>query len=189
MVNWRKLHRKIAPLLFLPLAIAALTGIAYRLSRNWFQLSGESTEFLIALHTGRYLGDSLVPFYVLLVGLGLLGIIATGTTMLLKRSSDRDLRPLHRRMAIAAMLPLFVTAITGMGFQFGQSWWNWPQEATALLLRLHQGSYLGPVLKVWYVLGVGIALLILLATGIYLTGIGRRRRRPIAQDPTTPEQP
>jgi uncharacterized iron-regulated membrane protein len=189
MVNWRKLHRKIAPLLFLPLAIAALTGIAYRLSRNWFQLSGESTEFLIALHTGRYLGYGLVPFYVLLVGLGLMGIIATGTTMLLKRGADRDLRPLHRRMAIAAMLPLFVTAITGMGFQFGQSWWNWPQETTALLLRLHQGSYLGPVLRVWYVLGVGIALLILLATGIYLTGIGRRRRKPIAQDPTAPEQP
>jgi uncharacterized iron-regulated membrane protein len=176
MINWRKLHRKIAPLLFLPLVIAALTGIGYRLSRNWFQVSGEKAEFLIAIHTGRYLGYGLVPFYVMLVGLGLLGMIATGITMLLKRGSGRDLRPIHRRIAIVAMIPLLVTAITGMGFQFGQSWWNLPQETTALLLRLHQGSYLGPILRVWYVIGVGIALLILLATGIYLTGIGRRHQ-------------
>ena len=34
-MNFRKLHRKIAPILFLPLLLSALTGISYRIGRSW----------------------------------------------------------------------------------------------------------------------------------------------------------
>ncbi len=82
MINFRKLHRKSAPIVFIPLFLSALTGVAYRLGRDWFSLSGLSAGFLLSLHEGRFLGRPLVPVYVLLVGLGLLGMVVTGSTMI-----------------------------------------------------------------------------------------------------------
>ena len=71
-LNFRKYHRKIAPILFIPLLLSAFTGISYRISRTWFGISDDFGESILALHEGKFLGKPLVPFYVLLVGLGLL---------------------------------------------------------------------------------------------------------------------
>ena len=37
-LNWRKVHRFIAPILFLPLLLTTITGVAYRLGRSWFDI-------------------------------------------------------------------------------------------------------------------------------------------------------
>jgi len=80
----RQLHRRIAPIVLLPLLVTAATGITYRLSQDWFGIDNDRVSFLMTIHEGEYLGDFLEPIYVLLNGLGLLLMMATGTGMLLR---------------------------------------------------------------------------------------------------------
>ncbi|MDP5339546.1 MAG: PepSY domain-containing protein [Nodularia sp. (in: cyanobacteria)] len=182
MLNLRKLHRKIAPILFIPLLLSATTGIAYRIGRSWFGLSDEFGDFMMLFHEGRFLGKPLVPVYVLLLGLGLLGIIVSGLTMIKrKRQSSssqpqRDIRWLHRFLAPIAFLPLLVSSLTGISYRLGKVWFGLPQEQAAVLLKIHQGSYLGSTLKPLYVLLVGAGLISLLITGIQMSGIFRKHK-------------
>jgi uncharacterized iron-regulated membrane protein len=181
-MNLRKLHRKTAPIIFLPLFIAALTGIAYRLGYSWFNIPNEVADFLMVLHEGRYLGAPLVPVYVLLVGSGLLGLIATGLTLIQRKRTTsasppkRDWRWFHRGLAPIAFLPLIVSAFTGISYRIGKDWLGWSNDRAEIFLRIHQGSYLGPDLKPIYVLLVGIGLIGLLITGIQMSGIFRKLR-------------
>lgn len=181
----RKLHRQIAPILFLPLMVSTLTGISFRLGRSWFQIPHEVSNILLVIHQGEYLGQPLVPIYVLLVGTGALGLLTTGVTMLIQ-GQRRPSRPkrgftgrqIHRLVAPILCLPLFATATTGIAYRLGQNWFGLGQPQISLLLRIHQGSYLGPILRHFYVLFLGLGLLVLLTTGINMTGI-LRKRRPI----------
>ncbi|MDJ0697375.1 MAG: PepSY domain-containing protein [Mastigocoleus sp. MO_167.B18] len=91
----RKLHRTIAPIVLLPLLITVFTGVTYRISKDWFGLSRDQVHFLMVLHEGEYFGHKLESVYVLLNGLGLLWMLATGGAMLFqnlqkffKRSRD-----------------------------------------------------------------------------------------------------
>jgi hypothetical protein len=77
----RKLHRSLAPIVLLPLLITVTTGVTYRLSKDWFGLSRGPVHFLMSIHEGEYLGHTLEPFYVLLNGLGLVWMLATGGVM------------------------------------------------------------------------------------------------------------
>lgn len=107
-------------------------------------------------------------------------MIATGLTLLKRRSSPkakRDWRWTHRILAPIAFLPLIISAVTGIGYRLGQSWFGLPREQTGLLLRIHQGSYLGEQGRMVYVLLVGLGLLGLLLTGINLSGVLRRPAR------------
>ncbi len=184
-LQFRKLHRKIAPILFIPLFLTASTGVIYRVGRNWFGMSRDIGEFFLDIHQGEFLGDALSSIYVLLVGLGLIGLIVTGLTMIRLKQKKRqnpskkpgfDLRTTHRILAPLAFLPLTVSALTGIAYQLGKEWFRLPQETTRLLLRIHQGSYLGTTGKAVYVLFIGLALLGLLITGIEMTGIFRKHR-------------
>lgn len=80
-MKWRKLHRFIAPILFLPLLLTTITGVAYRVGRSWFGMSKDVGKILLSLHQGSFLGEELRTFYVLLDGLGLVGLIVTGIIM------------------------------------------------------------------------------------------------------------
>ena len=80
-LNPRSMHLFLAPVFSLPLIISALTGIAYRLGKAWFGLSAQQAKFFLNIHQGNYFGSSLRAFYVLLIGLGLLAILATGIQM------------------------------------------------------------------------------------------------------------
>ncbi|MEO1429866.1 MAG: PepSY domain-containing protein [Cyanobacteria bacterium J06633_8] len=80
----RKLHLTIAPVVILPLLITVSTGVVYRISKDWFGLSRNQVHFLMVIHEGEYLGKTLEPVYVLLNGLGLLWMLATGGAMLLQ---------------------------------------------------------------------------------------------------------
>ncbi|GAA6621675.1 PepSY domain-containing protein [Scytonema sp. NUACC26] len=183
-LNFRKIHRKIAPILFLPLLASALTGIAYRVGRYWFNIPNQVANFFMVIHQGEYLGQPLVPIYVLLVGLGLIGLIVTGLSMTKlfgtnrpsPKASKLNFRQVHRILAPIIFLPLTVSALTGILFRLGRNWFNLPSEQTALLLRIHQGSYLGPHLRVLYVVLIGLGLIAMLITGINMTGIFRKRR-------------
>ena len=77
----RKFHRIVAPIVFLPLFVTVITGVAYRLGRNWFGLSRDQAHILMAIHEAEYLGDNIKPFYVLLNGIGLMWMLVTGIVM------------------------------------------------------------------------------------------------------------
>lgn len=181
--SFRKVHRKIAPILFLPLLLSAVTGIVYRLGFSWFQMPPRWGGVLLSIHQGGYLGAPLRSIYVLLLGLGLLGLGVTGLTMLQRwRDRPRSLtaqgsaRRFHRVLAPLIVLPLIVSALSGVILRLSQSWFGVSGEPIRILLALHQGSYLGPILHPFYVLLVGAGLLFMLLSGINLTGIVHRRR-------------
>lgn len=180
-LNFRKIHRQAAPLVFIPLFLTALTGVAYRLGRSWFGLSGDIAGLFMVIHQGEFLGEMLVPFYVLLMGLGLIGMVVTGLLMLRRKRNPtkelpKDHRGWHRLLAIAGFLPLTLSALTGIGYALGESWFGISPGVAGALMRIHQGAYLGSFLRAIYVLLVGLGLVGLLITGINMTGIFRKRR-------------
>lgn len=79
--KFRQLHRVVAPIVFLPLFVTVITGVAYRLGRNWFGLSRDQAHILMAIHEAEYLGDEIKSFYVLLNGIGLIWMLVTGIVM------------------------------------------------------------------------------------------------------------
>lgn len=186
---FRKVHRKIAPILFLPLMLSALTGIGYRLGKSWFGMSGEQAEIFLIIHQGEYLGDQLKPIYILLLGLGLLGAIATGLTMTKlfgntakkRPSSQLDFRQIHSLVAPIIFLPLIVSALTGVIYRISKSWLGMSSEQAEIFMQIHQGEYFGDIGKAIYVLLVGLGLIAMLITGINMTGIFRPRR-PLPSD-------
>lgn len=178
----RRLHRRLAPLLLLPLLLAALTGVAARLGRSWFGMPRSVAGALFSIHEGGFLGEPLVPFYVLAMGLGLTALLFSGARLLLaqRRSliggrGGQRRRRLHSRVALLAALPLLVSACTGILYRLLDSWTDLPDDRIGWLMGLHQGSWLGPELKPVYVLLVGLGLLVLLATGLAMLG---PRHRP-----------
>jgi uncharacterized iron-regulated membrane protein len=182
-MNLRKLHRKTAPILFLPLLISAVSGILFRIGRSWFGLSDNFGEFMMFLHEGRFLGKPLVPIYVLLVGLGLIGMAVSGIALSKQRKNSAKTQPvklsdrkLHRLLAPILFIPFGVSAITGVAYRLGRAWFGLSNDQAEILLTIHQGSYLGETLKPIYVLLVGVGLLAMLATGIQMSGIFRKRR-------------
>ena len=182
-MNLRKMHRKLAPILFAPLLLTALTGIAYRIGRSWFGLSDEFGEFMMTMHEGRFLGKPIVPMYVLVVGLGLLGMIISGITLMKRRkkvdspaSQKLNDRKLHQTVALIGFLPFTVSATTGIAYRLGRAWFNLSSDQASMLLKIHQGSYLGSTFRPFYVLLVGASLIIMLITGIQMSGILRKKR-------------
>lgn len=179
---FRKLHRRIAPILFLPLLASALTGVAYRLGKSWFGIPDSAANFFMVIHQGEYLGLPLVPVYVLLVGLGLVAMIVTGLTMLKRRANHPQakkltIRKVHQILAPIIFLPLLVTAVTGITYRLGKAWFGMSNAQAAIFLRIHQGTYLGAEGRVIYVFLVGLGLLAMLITGIKMTSIFRTRRQ------------
>jgi hypothetical protein len=170
-MNARSLHRRLAPAIVLPLALTVVSGMAFRVGRSWFGLSADFGRWMMALHEGRYLGEQLVPLYVLSVGLALLAMIGSGLSLLRRRKQ----RSWHGWLAPLLFAPLMVSAITGISFRLGKAWFDLPAPATRWLLKLHQGSYLGKDLRVVYVLLLGLGALALLGTGLGMTSLWRRR--------------
>lgn len=79
--NVRKIHAAVAPFVILPLIVTVTTGVVYRLGKSWFGLTRDQVHFLMVIHEGEYLGHTLEPIYVMLNGLGLLWMLATGGIM------------------------------------------------------------------------------------------------------------
>jgi len=81
----RRAHATLAPLVLLPLLVTVLSGVSYRVSRDWGGLGRDAAHWLMVLHEGEWLGHAAEPFYVLLNGLGLLWMLITGGVMLSQR--------------------------------------------------------------------------------------------------------
>ena len=81
----RQAHARLAPVVLLPLVLTVLTGTSYRLLRDWGGLARDQAHWLMVLHEGEWLRQWFGPngetLYVLLNGLGLLWMLATGATM------------------------------------------------------------------------------------------------------------
>jgi hypothetical protein len=76
---FRKYHRTLAVILFLPIALTLLTGLAVTLVAEWSLNLGISRTLLLKIHTGEIFG--LAAIYPILNGLGLLGLLITGLSM------------------------------------------------------------------------------------------------------------
>jgi hypothetical protein len=173
----RRLHRRLAPLLAAPLLVASVTGVAGRLGRSWFGLPKALAQQLFAIHAGGFLAEPLEPVYVLAMGLGLVGLLVTGARLLpalARRRPTQGERFLHNRLALVALVPLMITAVSGVLFRLLETWTSLPVSSFRWLMVLHQGGWLGPQLKPVYVLLVGMGLVGLLATGMRMLA-GRRR--------------
>jgi len=81
----RLFHRLLGIALLLPLTATALTGMAYKFGEDYFGISDETADLLMDIHEGGWLGKELKVYYVLTVGLGLLGAGLLGLGILLPK--------------------------------------------------------------------------------------------------------
>jgi hypothetical protein len=77
--SFRKYHRFIAPILFVPLGLTVLTGMAATMVGEWSLNFGLSRQLLLGLHTGEIF--HLQAIYPMLNGIGLIGLLVTGISM------------------------------------------------------------------------------------------------------------
>ena len=75
---FRKYHRQLAVIVFLPLLLTVITGVAYSILHELLGLN-ELAEIVLKLHNGEIIG--LEKIYPLLNGLGLIGMLITGISM------------------------------------------------------------------------------------------------------------
>ena len=85
--NSRQFHKSLAPWVFLPLLISAITGLIYRISKDLLGFSRDEVHWLMSLHEGEWLGDYGELIYVILNSLGLLWMLITGFKMFSKKIS------------------------------------------------------------------------------------------------------
>ena len=76
---FRKYHRVLASIVFLPLILTTLTGMATTITAEWHLNLGIPRGVLLAIHTGEVF--HLQKIYPILNGLGTLGLLITGITM------------------------------------------------------------------------------------------------------------
>jgi hypothetical protein len=166
----RLIHRRLAPWLFILLALSAITGLTYRVGKTWFGVDKETGKLLMSIHTGEWAGEIFSTLQILVAGLGLLFLLGSGSVIFLKSKSRQPMRLFHRLLGIVLLLPLTATALTGMAYKFGQDYLGISEEKADLLMHIHEGAWLGKELKVYYVLIMGLGLLAagLLGLGILL---------------------
>lgn len=170
----RLIHRRLAPWLFVLLALSAVTGLAYRVGKKWFGVDKEAGNFIMSIHTGEWAGSVFSSLQILAAGLGLLFLLGSGAAIFLKSKSRHPMRLFHRLLGIALLLPLTATALTGMAYKFGKDYCGISEETADLLMDIHEGAWLGKELKVYYVLILGLGLL---AAGLFGLGILLPKKR------------
>ena len=85
LVRLRELHRSMAPLVLAPLLVTVMSGVSYRLARDWFGATRDQVHWLMVVHEGEWLGETLEPIVVLLNAIGLLWMLSTGAVILFDR--------------------------------------------------------------------------------------------------------
>ena len=85
--NSRQFHKALAPWVFLPLFVSAVTGLFYRVSKDLLGYSRDEVHWLMSLHEGEWLGDYGELIYVFLNSMGVLWMLLTGFQMFSKKIS------------------------------------------------------------------------------------------------------
>ena len=85
LANLRRWHGLVAPIVLAPLAVTVISGMGYRLLRDWAGLSRDQAHVLMVLHEGEWLGHHGETVYVALNGLGLLWMLASGAGLLMQK--------------------------------------------------------------------------------------------------------
>ncbi|MFW6731926.1 MAG: peptidase [Synechococcus sp.] len=75
------------------------------------------------------------------------------------------LRRWHARLAPVVLAPLLLTVLSGMAYGLLRDWGGLSRDSVHLLMRLHEGEWLGPQGETVYVLLNGLGLLWMLVTG------------------------
>lgn len=181
-VSLRTVHRATGRALFVFFLVTAMTGLVYRVGRSWFGMSKETGAVVRSIHEGAIVGKAFAPFYVLVVGIALLIMIGAGASMWRRAARSTPSAPRarrwHHQASVVFAAPLALSAITGIAFRIGQRWLDWSEDSTKLVMMLHQGSWLGPKWRVFYVLFVGLGLLYLLGSAAPMLWRSHRARRP-----------
>lgn len=171
-----KFHRLLGLALLLPLILSAITGLAYRLGRTWFGISKEAGNRILSFHDGSLLGGAFSSIYVSVTGLGLLMLVGTGFYFILSRRAKVPQWKWHRVTGMIMILPLTVTAVTGILYRLGTEWFGFSEATLKLVMNLHQGTWLGPQARVYYILVIGLGLLSLAITGLRMAGVFGKKR-------------
>ncbi len=180
--NLRRLHRQLAPVLFLPFLLVTLTGLVYQLGArsDLIPLSERLAGLMMRLHNGAVLGK-LRMIYILLLTLGFVGMGGSGLVIFRRflkvKWSDRSI---HNTLTPVLILPFLVTGLTGGLYIFGKRLLGVPDSLGPLLMDLHTGNYLGAVGSLIYVVLLSVGLVVMVMTGLRMTHWFRRRR------PTSP---
>lgn len=164
----RPLHRLLSPWLVLPLFVSAATGMAYRFGRTWFGIEKPVGARILEFHTGAAFGEIYETAFMAVSGLGLLALTVSGGWLLWRSRAKQGARRWHRVAAWGMLPPLLATSVTGLGYHFGEAWFGFEKDTLKLLMNIHQGSWLGPKLRAFYILLVGGGLLTLMGTGVAL---------------------
>ena len=163
----RMIHRKLAPWLLPFLLLSAISGIIYRVGRSWFDFTNETGGIVLIFHAGELFGWNGSVVYVIILGLGLLFLVISGLWMWKTSQSPKNkIRKSHRVLAVVFSLPMIVTAVTGIAYQVGNKWFHADEKTLKLIMNLHQGSWLGPDLRPFYILLIGGGLIVLCLTGL-----------------------
>lgn len=119
------------------------------------------------------------------------------------RSALQRLRDSHTALAPLVLLPLLVTASTGLGYRLLRDWAGLGRDQAHLLMVIHEGEWLKPLLgseaETFYVLLNGLGLLWMLSSGVAMLaqrlrrqgqrGRGQGRGRPAAEAPDPVQDP
>jgi len=162
----RLFHRSLALWLALPLCVTLTTGLTYRVGRTFFGMGKPTGNFILDIHTGAWMGEWLSVLYVLSTGLGLLAMAASGLKLLLSTRTKNRPRLFHRILGAVLLLPLAASALTGIAYHLGVRLFKISESSQKLLMTVHEGGWMGPALKPFYVLSLGLGLLLLVASGL-----------------------
>ena len=76
---FRKYHRILAIIIFLPISLTVLTGMATTIIQEWPINTEITSRLLLKIHTGEIF--NLQAIYPILNGLGMIGLLVTGLSM------------------------------------------------------------------------------------------------------------
>lgn len=183
----RTSHRRLAGWMVVLLLVTALTGVAYRIGRTWFGISRDFGDKILDIHAGDWLGKYGSPAYVVIIGGSLLFLLITGAMMAWKMRHappKPGTRWRHRLAALIFLLPLFLSASTGILYKLGDDLLGFSDPALSILMKIHQGSWLGKPFSPFYVIFVAGGLIWLAITGLGMLGwfkASGQKARPTSQ--------
>jgi GGDEF domain-containing protein len=167
---FRKLNFQIAPILLFPLLITSLTGIILGLGNRLGILPTVVINALLIIHQGKFLGEKLTTYYVLLLGLGVLviglNILIKVRDILISKRAESITVNIYKIIALVLVFPLGVCVGTGVAYRLGIDWLGMTSQQTAIFWSMHSGTPLTMILGVSYTLVTGFSLILLSIIGV-----------------------